>query len=126
MSEVPQGSELGLLLFLIYINDLLDRINLVCKIFGDDTSLFSKVYNIHKSVSKLINDLEKKVIGFICGKCSLVQILTNRLMNLFSLEKQVQITNHIHLLNLKVMTFLNAPIKTLRKYFRFKFTQLQC
>lgn len=40
MSEVPQGSELGSLLFLIYINDLLDRINLVCKIFGDDTSLF--------------------------------------------------------------------------------------
>ena len=27
--------------------------------FADDTSLFSKVYDIHKSISKLKDDLEK-------------------------------------------------------------------
>ena len=31
----------------------------MCKIFADDTSLFSKVYDIHKSTSKLNDDLEK-------------------------------------------------------------------
>ena len=31
----------------------------MCKIFADDTSLFSKVYDIHKSASKLNDDLEK-------------------------------------------------------------------
>ena len=58
MSGIPQGSVLGPLLFLIYINDLPDGINSLCKIFADDTSLFSKVYDIHKSVSKLNDDLE--------------------------------------------------------------------
>ena len=35
-----QGSVLEPLLFLIYINDLPDRLTSICKIFTDDTSLF--------------------------------------------------------------------------------------
>ena len=42
-SGVPQGSVLGTLLFLIFINDLPDGKTSICKIFADDTSLFSKV-----------------------------------------------------------------------------------
>ena len=59
MSGVPQWSVLGPLLFLIYINDLLDGINLLRKIFADDTPVFSKIYDIHKSATKLKNDLKK-------------------------------------------------------------------
>ena len=59
MSGIPQGSVLGPLLFLVCINYLLDGINSLCKIFADDTVLFSKVYDIHKSASNLNHDLEK-------------------------------------------------------------------
>ena len=46
-SGVPQESALVPLLFLIYTNDLPDGITSQCKIFADDTSLFSKFIEIY-------------------------------------------------------------------------------
>ena len=56
---VPQGFVLGPLLFLIYINDLQDGLIPMCKIFGDDTSLFSKVIDKNNSNSQPNSDLAK-------------------------------------------------------------------
>ena len=46
-------------MFLIYINDLLDGLKSKCKLFADDTSLFSVVNDINTSASNLIEDLQK-------------------------------------------------------------------
>ena len=56
---VPQGSILGLLFFLIYINDLTDGTSSIVKRFADGTSLFSVVQNKNNSASQLNNDLNK-------------------------------------------------------------------
>ena len=56
---VPQGSILGSIFFLIYINDLSDGLTSNTKLFVDDTSLFSVVQNINSTANDLNSDLIK-------------------------------------------------------------------
>ena len=57
-SGIPQGSVLGPLLFLIYINDLELGIKSHIKFFADDTSLFSIVRDPTTSACELNHDLK--------------------------------------------------------------------
>ena len=45
ISRVPQGSVLGPILFIIYINDLPEVVNSTVKIFADDTKVYNKDTN---------------------------------------------------------------------------------
>ena len=56
---VPQGSILGPLLFLLFINDIVNDIGSNIRLFADDTSLFIIVNNPHDAATCLNSDLDK-------------------------------------------------------------------
>jgi hypothetical protein len=85
-SGIPQGSVLGPLLFIIYINDLPDVISSGSEIFlfADDTKLFRSIFN-PKDCDTLQNDInsmcswtDNSLLRFHPDKCKSMRISTRK------------------------------------------------
>ena len=80
MSAVPQGSVLGPILFLIYINDLEDDISSKVLKFADDTKVFRNITNdtnkqsLQDDLDKLVKWSEKWQMLLNFGKCKCIHI----------------------------------------------------
>jgi len=58
LSGIPQGSVPGLILFIIYVNDLPGAVESIAMMFADDTKVYRPVNNQNDHI-KLQSDLEK-------------------------------------------------------------------
>ena len=83
-SGVPQGSVLGPLLFLLYINDLPQNIQSQVRLFADDTAVYLTV-NSHEAANTLQADLDTLQEWELTwdmelnpGKCQVMHITKSR------------------------------------------------
>ena len=76
LSGVPQGSVLGPIVLLVYINDLEEGVTGKILKFADDTKLFRKVkeigdkHHLQDYIDKLVKLSEKWQMLFNFGKCN--------------------------------------------------------
>lgn len=69
---VPQGSVLGPVLFILYINDIVSVSNLLkCIMFADDTTLFYSGENVNTVLQTVQNEFEKIIMWFNANRLSL-------------------------------------------------------
>ena len=60
LGSVPQGSVIGPLLFIIYINDIADKLTSLIRLFADDTS-FNCSHSDINEIQSIINHVLKEL-----------------------------------------------------------------
>lgn len=91
---MPQGSILGPILFLIYINDIVKEINSNIRLFAADTSMYVIVDNPVLAASELNRDLSKIEAW---AKTWLVTFNPNKI-KLLIISRKIPKSNHPNLL----------------------------
>lgn len=94
---VPQGSVLGPLLFLLYINDLPNALNQKCILFADDTTLITKSKS-KEELKEISNIALEKIINWLENNNLNLNIKKTKLMT-FQTQQSVQSNIDIHYKN---------------------------
>ena len=69
---VPQGSVLGPLMFLIYVNDIADNLLNISRLFADDTSVSSSSADVHEIKRSIEHDMNEILDWSVKWKVSLI------------------------------------------------------
>ena len=92
LSGIPQGSVLGPILFVIFINDLPDAVISTTKIFADDTKLFRAVKSqedheiLQQDLDNLVDWSRLWQLGFNDDKCKTLHLGSSNLRMAYSMN----------------------------------------
>ena len=97
LSGVPQGSVVGPLLFLLYVNDVVDifDINVTCKLYADDLKLYTVIGNSNPASpfnvthAKLADWAFKWQLSVNTDKCKILHLGTQPSPSVYSLDNTV-------------------------------------
>ena len=84
LSGVPQGSILGPILFIIFINDLPEVVGSMCKIFADDCKLYGSISSradqdqLQEDINRLCQWSDDWLLKFNVRKCKVVTFGTQK------------------------------------------------
>ena len=94
-SGIPQGSVLGPVLFILYINDLPDNIKSKIYLFADDTKIYRQIIDdkdneiLQEDLDRLCEWSDKWLLKFHPGKCHVLDIGKPRENYNYSLDNTI-------------------------------------
>ncbi|CAK1588936.1 unnamed protein product [Parnassius mnemosyne] len=114
---LPQGSILGPLLFLVYVNDLPNVTDNRCVMFADDATIFipdtqmNFENNINKSLNIAVEWLNKFNLNVNLTKTKIIQFINNKTkslnLNIADKDTQIETVDNINFLGVTIDCHLN-------------------
>ena len=92
-SGVPQGSVLGPILFVIYINDLPEGVLSWCSMYADDTKMSSPAeteanrIKLQKDLDNVVDWADRWQLKFHTGKCKVIHFGSKNVLQSYTMRK---------------------------------------